>query len=162
MTLHADLRDRVGGFDEPYFLYWEDVDLSVRVERAGGRLVVRTDLEVVHDAGGTQGEQHGRAKSDTYYSFNCRNRLLFATRHLDRGDLLRWIAATPAVSREILLRGGRRQLLHSPRPLLAAVRGSLAGTGLALRALATPLARRAVSDDVTPTGASGPVTAGVR
>lgn len=144
LALHADLRDRVGGFDEPFFLYWEDVDLSVRVERAGGRLVVRTDLEVVHDAGGTQGEQHGRAKSSTYYRFNCRNRLLFATRHLGRRDLFRWIAVTPAVSREILLRGGRRQLLHSPRPLLATVGGSLAGVGLALRALLTPPARREV------------------
>lgn len=137
LALHADLRARVGGFDEPFFLYWEDVDLSVRVERAGGRLVVRTDLQVVHDAGGTQGEQHGRAKSGTYYYFNCRNRLLFATRHLDRRGLARWIAATPAVSREILLRGGRRQLLHSSEPLLATVRGSLSGVGLAVRALVT-------------------------
>ncbi len=135
LALHADLAHRVGRFDEPFFLYWEDVDLSVRVERAGGRLVVRADLTVVHDAGGTQGTQHGRAKSDVYYYFNCRNRLLFATRHLTRAGLARWIAATPAVSREILLRGGRRQLLHSPGPLLATVRGSMAGMGLALRAV---------------------------
>ena len=44
----------LGGFDDEYFLYWEDVDLSYRCTRAGGALLVRQDLEVLHDVGGTQ------------------------------------------------------------------------------------------------------------
>ena len=135
LVVHEELLDRAGGLAEDYFLYWEDVEFSHRCLRAGGRLVLRTDLVVRHDEGGTQGRQRGRAKSATYYRWNCRNRLLFAAQHLGRRELLRWVLTTPAVSREILLRGGRRQLLQSTRPLRAVVRGSLEGLGLALRAL---------------------------
>jgi GT2 family glycosyltransferase len=132
LVVHSEMVDRTGGFAEDYFLYWEDVDLSHRVLAAGGHLVVRSDLVAVHDEGGTQGHRRGREKSPAYYRYNCRNRLLFAARNLTRRQLLAWLLHTPAASWEILLRGGRRQLLHSPRPMLAALRGTVAGTGLAL------------------------------
>jgi len=131
-----ELMRRIGGFDERYFLYWEDVDLSVRAVRAGGSLVVRHDLVAVHDEGGTQGRS-GRTMSLLYYRYNSRNRLLFAARNLGRRRLLQWVLRTPSASWEILLRGGRRQLLRSPRPLWAAVAGSLAGLARALPALLT-------------------------
>ncbi|RFU22793.1 glycosyltransferase family 2 protein [Geodermatophilus marinus] len=140
LVLSAGMVDSTGGFAEDYFLYWEDVDLCHRVLAAGGSLVIRTDLVAVHDEGGTQGERRGRAKSDLYYRYNTRNRLLFAARNLSRPQLLGWLLRTPAVSWEILLRGGRRQLLHSPRPLLAAVRGT--GEGLAIGIAALLLRRR--------------------
>jgi GT2 family glycosyltransferase/glycosyltransferase involved in cell wall biosynthesis len=138
VVVHDDLLARIGGFDEDYFLYWEDVDLGYRAVAAGGRVILREDLDAVHDEGGTHadGRQPG-AKSALYYRYNCRNRLAFAARHLRRRQLLRWVLATPAVSWEILLRGGRRQLLHSPGLLWAAVAGSLAGIALALPALLT-------------------------
>jgi GT2 family glycosyltransferase len=135
LAAHRDLLDRVGGFDEPFFLYWEDVDFSYRVTQAGGLLEVRDDLAVVHAGRGTQGPQRGLAKSNLYYRYNCRNRLLFAARHLPRRDLARWMLRTPIASWQILLQGGRRQLLHSPRPLFAALAGSLAGLAIATRAL---------------------------
>ncbi|MGY1842295.1 glycosyltransferase [Modestobacter sp. SYSU DS0875] len=142
LVVHAQLWDRLGGFDETYFLYWEDVDLSHRALAAGGRLEVRPDLEVVHDEGGTHGTGRARGKSALYYRYNCRNRLVFAARNLSRPDLLRWLAATPRVSWEILLRGGRRQLVESPRPAWAALRGSVEGALLGLAALARPVRRR--------------------
>lgn len=135
LVVSAEMVDRTGGYDEDYFLYWEDVDLSHRALAAGGTLVVRDDLVAVHDEGGTQGERQGDAKSGLYYRYNCRNRLVFAARNLSRRQLLGWLVRTPRVSWEILLRGGRRQLVHSPRPLLAVVRGSLEGMGIALAAL---------------------------
>lgn len=140
LVVHDDLLRRIGPLDERYFLYWEDVDLSVRCVAAGGTLVVREDLTAVHDAGGTQGPTRGEAKSALYYYFNCRNRLLFAALLLPRRQLLRWMWATPAVSREILLRGGRRQLLHRPSLAWAAVRGSAAGLRAAAAALLRPAA----------------------
>lgn len=138
LVVHHELFDRMGGFAEDYFLYWEDVDLSRRALDVGGTLVLRPDLVVVHDEGGTQVRGSARAKSATYYRYNCRNRLLFAARHLPRRDLLRWLVRTPAESRQILLRGGRRQLLTSSAPLRAALRGTAEGVGLALRALVRP------------------------
>ncbi|MCZ2817751.1 glycosyltransferase [Modestobacter sp. VKM Ac-2984] len=142
LVVHAQLWDRLGGFDETYFLYWEDVDLSHRALAAGGRLEVRSDLRVVHDEGGTHGATRTRGKSALYYRYNCRNRLAFAARNLSRPDLLRWLAATPRVSWEVLLRGGRRQLVESPRPMWAALRGSVEGAVLALAALVRPVRRR--------------------
>jgi GT2 family glycosyltransferase len=131
LALHDDLLRRAGDLDESYFLYWEDVEFSVRCQAVGGVPVLREDLEAVHDAGGTQGPTRGRAKSALYYRYNCLNRLRFAARHLPRRRVLRWMLATPAVTQEILLRGGRRQLLRRPSLLLAAVRGAAAGLLLA-------------------------------
>jgi len=42
---------------------------------------------------------------------------------------------TPAVSWAILMQGGRRQLLHSPRPLFAMLAGTASGLLWAGRAL---------------------------
>jgi GT2 family glycosyltransferase len=41
--------ERVGGFSEPYFMYQEDVDLSLRLRLAGGRLGVVAAAIVDHD-----------------------------------------------------------------------------------------------------------------
>lgn len=136
LAVPQSLWQRVGGLAEDYFMYWEDVDFGYRCRAAGARTVLRDDLVAVHDQGGTQGERRGRAKSRLYYLYNCRNRMLFGARHLDRGDLRRWLGATPRVSYEIWLHGGRRQLLESPGGALAALRGCGAGLVLGLRALA--------------------------
>lgn len=40
----------IGGFDERYFLYYEDVDLCCRLRIAGFRIVFQPDVYVVHDA----------------------------------------------------------------------------------------------------------------
>ena len=126
LLLTATLWDRVGGFDPDYFLYWEDVDLSHRVRAAGGRLEVVADATAVHAEGGTQAvgaQAAGEPKSDAYYYYNIRNRLLFACRHLPDDDLIAWRRTAPRVAREILLQGGRRQFLRSLAPLGAAWRG---------------------------------------
>jgi N-acetylglucosaminyl-diphospho-decaprenol L-rhamnosyltransferase len=40
----------VGGFDEAYFLYYEDVDLCRRLAAAGGSVIYDPRTTVVHDA----------------------------------------------------------------------------------------------------------------
>lgn len=112
----------LGGFADDYFLYWEDVDLSYRCTRAGGTLLVRQDLTVVHDVGGTQG-----GKSPGYMRWNCRNRLRFAARHLTPADRRRWRRGAPGYARAVLLRAGRRALVRRPGLVVAAVRGTLEG-----------------------------------
>ena len=42
--------ERLGGFDERYFLYYEDVDICVRVWQQGVRVVACPKVSVVHDA----------------------------------------------------------------------------------------------------------------
>lgn len=148
-----------GGFDEEYFLYWEDVDFSRRVVVAGGALQVVADAVAVHDEGGTQGRHPSeRAKSEGYYYYNIRNRLMFAAKHIDDEGVRRWRRGAWASAREVLLRGGRRQFLRPWVPLRAAYRGVRDGRRLSapanygtLRSLSpeTGAARYSSERDVT-------------
>jgi N-acetylglucosaminyl-diphospho-decaprenol L-rhamnosyltransferase len=47
--------DQVGGFDERYFMYMEDVDLGDRLGRAGWRNVYVPSAEILHDKGHSTG-----------------------------------------------------------------------------------------------------------
>lgn len=129
LALSTDLWRRLGGLAEDYFMYWEDLDLSYRCQRAGGRLAVRTDLSVVHAVGGTQ----GAGKSALYRYYNCRNRLLFARRNLPRRRALGWLVSSPRYAWRVLLRDGRRAVLQRPlRTIPPVLLGSLAGARLLL------------------------------
>jgi len=125
---------RHGGFTDGYFLYWEDVDLSVRWVREGGTVDVVESVECMHAVGGTQRSgSSSRAKSPQYYYFNCRNRLLFARLNLPPRARWRWAWGAAPYARAVLLRGGRRQLLHPGPTLGAVVRGTVAGLAILLR-----------------------------
>lgn len=116
--------DEVGGFDDDYFMYWEDIDLSWRWREAGGRLIVHEKATVVHDAGGTQA---GAGKSPLYVYFNCRNRLLFARKRLGSSYGRRWWRGSIAYGWSVATRGSRRMLAKHPLLLWSAFRGTFAG-----------------------------------
>ncbi len=122
----------LGGFDDRYFMYWEDVDLTRRHLSSGGSLIVDDSILAVHAVGATQGT--GR-KSNLYARYVCRNRLLFASEHLRRSEKLRWILHTPAESWRIAMRDGRRSALTRPGYMFAAARGSISGVFLVIRSL---------------------------
>lgn len=46
----SDAFRSIGGFDERYFLYYEDVDLCRRLHAAGRRVLYEPRSEVIHDA----------------------------------------------------------------------------------------------------------------
>lgn len=119
-----EMWDDVGGFDDDYFMYWEDVDLSWRWREAGGRLIVRPDATAVHDAGGTQS---GAGKSSLYVYYNCRNRLLFARKRFASKYGRRWWSGSIAYAWNVATRGSRRMLAKHPLLLWSALRGTLAG-----------------------------------
>ena len=124
----------VGGFDPDYFMYWEDVDFSHRCGGLGADINLIEGVVAVHDVGATQ----GAGKSALYVRFCCRNRLVFASKHLTAVEILRWLAYTPLSSWRIARRGrGGRQLVKSPRVLTAMTIGSLLGCGHAMRSLLT-------------------------
>lgn len=51
LLVSRDWWDRLGGFDERYFMYGEDVDLSIRARRAGGRPMITPRATVTHVVG---------------------------------------------------------------------------------------------------------------
>ena len=50
LLMRRDVFEALGGFDERYHLYFEDVDLGCRARLAGYRLVVRPECRIVHAA----------------------------------------------------------------------------------------------------------------
>lgn len=50
MLFQSDYFKRVGGFDEHFFLYYEDVDICARLWNAGGRVLACPQVQVIHDA----------------------------------------------------------------------------------------------------------------
>jgi len=49
LLLRADAIREVGAFEESYFLYKEDTELSVRLARAGWQLLHDPRAQVLHD-----------------------------------------------------------------------------------------------------------------
>lgn len=47
----------VGGFDERFFMYFEDVDLSIRLRNIGARLRILDNITVYHKEGGSIGKR---------------------------------------------------------------------------------------------------------
>lgn len=127
LAFSQNLWDRIGGFDDDYFLYWEDVDFSFRAEQIGAQLHFASDIRVIHDEGGTQQAESTRAKSELYYYYNIRNRMLFARKWLSASKRRGWFFRSIPAAWEVIMRGGRRQLLHSLAPWRALTRGLLDG-----------------------------------
>lgn len=116
------------GFDEDYFMYWEDVDLSVRAFRSGMDVRVVDAATAIHDEGGTQEASSEDDFSSNYYYYNIRNRLLFAAKILDPVDRRRWWRHSVRESYRILRRGGgRRKILRPWSPIRCAIRANRDG-----------------------------------
>jgi len=53
MLVRRELWERLGGFDDDFFMYSEDVDLSMRATRLGYRPCITPKAVVVHEGGGS-------------------------------------------------------------------------------------------------------------
>lgn len=71
MLFRRDTFAAIGGFDERYFLYYEDVDLCTRLALAGKRVVYCPAVEAIHDA---RRESH---RSLRYLRFHVASMLKF-------------------------------------------------------------------------------------
>jgi hypothetical protein len=80
---------QVGGFDERYFMYWEDADLCRRLRSAGWRTRYRSDARVVHSVG----QSSRKAKELSIRAFHRSAYVYYAT-HVAPSPLnpLRWLA----------------------------------------------------------------------
>lgn len=136
MMIHAGLWEWLHGFDETFFVHWGDVDLSWRCVAAGGCLAVRHDISAVRNDGAGQA---GVGATPLQIYSACRNRLAFASRHLDRWSVFHWLLSGPGYAAFVLRRPERDATVRPPIPLVAAaMRGTVAGAAIALGALARP------------------------
>jgi hypothetical protein len=74
MLVSRALYERIGGFDDTLFAYWEDTDYSIRSATTGFRNVVVFDATIFHP--GKRTTTAPDAVQPHYYYFMARNELL--------------------------------------------------------------------------------------
>ncbi|MGA2512688.1 MAG: glycosyltransferase family 2 protein [Candidatus Limnocylindrales bacterium] len=112
----------VGPFWEPLFLFWEDVDLSLRMRRAGWKLGFVPDALIRH-------EIHGSVVSDTVEYYHFRNALIVVRRFAPARTA---VAALLHLIGRVARHWARALLRRRPAPT-AATRGLLAGIAFAIK-----------------------------
>lgn len=73
MMIPRSVLDKIGLLDEEYFMYWEDMDYSLRLKEAGVSICYLPDAKIWHKVGMSGGSQ---SKMAIYYS--NRNRFYLA------------------------------------------------------------------------------------
>ncbi len=73
LFVRREVLERVGAFDERYFLYFEDVDLCLRIRRANWQLAICPTAQIEHMAS-LSTKKLGREK---LFRYHMRNALLF-------------------------------------------------------------------------------------
>jgi GT2 family glycosyltransferase len=66
MLVRRSVFEAVGGFDENYFMYFEDVDLCLRVKKQGLKIAVNPKARVFHESGKSFSNE--REKKKHYYA----------------------------------------------------------------------------------------------
>lgn len=84
MLVKRQAWDDVGGFDERYFLYWEDVDLSIRLRRSAWEIAIVLEAVVTHIRG-REGDEM-RNLSPALLQHSVRSRLIFVRGNLTKRE----------------------------------------------------------------------------
>ncbi len=117
MLLRKEVLDKVGGLDEDYFMYGEDIDLSYRITQAGYKNYYFPETTIVHYKG-----ESTKKGSLNYVVLFYKAMLIFADKHFSRqragftGLLIR-----PAIYIRAFLSAVRRLLSAVAWPLADAV-----------------------------------------
>jgi N-acetylglucosaminyl-diphospho-decaprenol L-rhamnosyltransferase len=111
--------EQLGGFDERFFVYYEDLDLAVRAKDLGWDSVYLASVRAFHRAGGTTQSIPGRR-----LFYFARSRILFALKHFGP------VAASGVIAASLLI----EPVARSVHALAARRLGDLAdiGRGFAL------------------------------
>ena len=87
--VRRDLFQQLGGFDERFFVYFEEVDFSLRARQRNWRTVYLGNLQAFHAGGGSS--RHVKARR-LFYSL--RSRLLYSSKHFSRTGAAAALIAT--------------------------------------------------------------------
>ena len=87
--VRRDVFNSLGGFDERFFLYLEDLDLSLRAKKAGWDTVFLANIKAFHAGGGTSRQIKARR---LFYA--TRSKLQYAFKHFSLSGALMVLLAT--------------------------------------------------------------------
>lgn len=116
------LFEALGGFDERFFVYLEDLDFSCRARQAGWRSVYLADAQAFHAGGGTSNQVKARR---LFYSL--RSRLLYAFKHFS------WLGAVGVLLATLLVEPWSRSALALLRLSWSGLKETWAAYGLLWR-----------------------------
>lgn len=86
MMMKREVYNKIGGFDEQFFMYGEDLDLCYRVQKAGYKVFYVHNTTIIH----YKGESTKRSSIDeTKYFYNAQH--LFVKKHLSSSLLVEFI-----------------------------------------------------------------------
>ncbi|HEY8381976.1 MAG TPA: glycosyltransferase family 2 protein [Microvirga sp.] len=124
LLIRRPLFQAIGGFDERYFVYYEDVDLCLSARRAGADVVHFAEASAWHKGGGTTDQV-----KDRRLFYILQSQVLYADKWFGRAAALLVLAS--ALGLHVPLRALRSLAALSPR----GAREALGGGTLLLRAV---------------------------
>jgi len=111
--------EAVGGFDERYFVYFEDLDLSRKIAQRGLTAIYRADIRAYHEGGGSSKQIRGRR---LFYSVD--SRLKYSWKHFGT------MGAISVAALSLLVEPVIRILGVAARRDFASVKHTLVGYGM--------------------------------
>lgn len=132
MLIRADVLRAIGGFDEQFFMYFEDVDLCYRAAEAGWEVGVVSNAEASQTSGGAD-------RPEAYGYLMSRNGLAFFRRTRGRRGVAERLAATIGESLSLIRTATGRSADAAQRfSSLKRLRGVWRGVAAFLRHLSGP------------------------
>ncbi|HSR19261.1 MAG TPA: sugar transferase, partial [Ignavibacteriaceae bacterium] len=105
MMIRKEVYEKVGGFDQQFFMYGEDLDLCYRVQKSGFKVFYVHTTQVIH----YKGESTKRSNLDeTKLFYHAMH--LFVKKHLSSFPLVELILRTAIGFRELFAFLGKRKL----------------------------------------------------
>jgi len=106
MMMRKEVYLKVGGFDEQFFMYGEDLDLCYRIQQAGFKVYYVHDTQIIH----YKGESTRRSNLDeTKIFYDAMH--LFVKKHLSSSFIVEIILRFAIVFRKFFAFLGRRKLI---------------------------------------------------
>ncbi|HWP00785.1 MAG TPA: glycosyltransferase family 2 protein [Methylococcus sp.] len=123
--VRRELFEQLGGFDERFFVYYEDLDFSLRARRAGWNSHYLAAATIYHEGGGTSRQVRARR---LFYAL--RSRLAFAHKHFSKIGFATVLLATlflEPLSRTVyaLAKGDRKGVADTVKAYLTLYRSRL-------------------------------------
>jgi O-antigen biosynthesis protein len=109
MMLKRDVYDQVGGLDETFFMYGEDLDWCYRIQQAGWKIFYLPDTKIIH----YKGESTRRSDIDSIRMF-YQAMTVFVEKHISRSKTVKTFLNLTIWIRALLAWTGRRLRTYSP------------------------------------------------
>lgn len=120
--IRRELFEEVGGFDERFFVYLEDLDFSLRASKAGWKTVFLAEAKAFHAGGGTSQQVKARR---LFYA--TRSKILYSFKHFNA------IGANVVLFAVVVLELPARTVLGLARGSIATVLETWSAYGMLFR-----------------------------